>query len=191
MSYIRCNVNISKGQENKLQNAIKAKKAVSLRLSKDDLVGNHMLLLTQGQINSIQKAKSRNEGVTLKLSARQIQANLQVEGGFLGLLASLAARALPFLAKTILPGLATGLISGGVEKAISGSGVEKDGFFIQKDGKCCEGTFSGDGLYLNPSNYRPRYGDGLYLKSGGQVYEGGSILNQIPIIGPFLKMLGL
>ena len=191
MSYIKCNVNISKEQEDKLQNAIKSKKAVSLRLSKNDLIGNHMLLLTQGQIKSIQKAKSRNEGVTLQLSARQVKVNLTVEGGFLGMLAALAATALPWLAKTILPGLATGLISGGVEKAISGSGIEKDGFFIQRNGECCEGTFSGKGLYLNPSNYRPQYGDGLYLKSGGNVYEGGSILNKIPIIGPFLKMLGL
>ena len=135
MSYIQYKLNISKGQEDKLQNAIKSKKAVTLRLSKNDLVGNHMLLLTQAQINNIKKARSGNKGVTLKLSGKQIHANLKVEGGFLGMLASLAATALPWLAKTILPGLATGLISGGVEKAISGSGIEKDGFFIQKDGK--------------------------------------------------------
>ncbi len=107
------------------------------------------------------------------------------------MLASLAATALPWLTKTILPGLATGLISGGVEKAISGSGIEKDGFFIQRNGECCEGTYSGKGLYLNPTGYRTRYGDGLYLKSGGQVYEGGSILDKIPIIGPLLKLFGL
>ena len=151
-----------------------------------------MLLLTQAQINNIKKARSGNKGVTLKLSGKQIHANLKVEGGFLGMLASLAATALPWLAKTILPGLATGLISGGVERAISGSGIEKDGFFIQKDGKCYEGTYSsGSGLYLNPSNYRTQYGDGIYLRSGRNVYEGGSILNKIPIIGPFLKLLGL
>ena len=55
MSYIQYNVNISKGQEHNLQSAIKSKKAVSLRLSKNDLVGNHMLLLTQAQINNIKK----------------------------------------------------------------------------------------------------------------------------------------
>ncbi len=107
------------------------------------------------------------------------------------MLAGLAATALPWLAKTLLPGLATGLISGSVEKAIAGSGVEREGFIIQKDGKCYEGTYSGEGLYLNPSNYRREYGDGLYLRAGGQVYAGGSILDKIPIIGPFLKMLGL
>ena len=188
MSYIQYNVNISKGQEDKLQNAIRLKKAVSIRLSNHDLIGNHMLLLTQAQINNIKKAKSGNKGVTIKLSGKQIQANLKVKGGFLGMLAALAARVLP----TLLGGLATGLISGGVEKAISGSGIEKDGFFIQKDGDCIEGTYhEGKGLYLNPSNYRTQYGDGIYLRSGRNVYEGGSILNKIPIIGPFLKLLGL
>ena len=61
MSYIQYNVNISKGQESKLQNAIKSKKAVALRLSKNDLVGTHMLLLTQAQSNIIQKARSVNK----------------------------------------------------------------------------------------------------------------------------------
>ena len=59
-------------------------------------------------------------------------------------------------------------------------------------GTCIEGTYhEGKGLYLNPSNYRTQYGDGIYLRSGRNVYEGGSILNKIPIIGPFLKLLGL
>ncbi len=98
-----------------------------------------MLLLTQAQINNIKNAKLKNKGVTLKLSGKQIRANLKVEGGFLGMLASLAARFIP----TLLGGLATGLISGGVEKAITGSGIERDGFFVQKDGKCYDGTYSG------------------------------------------------
>ncbi len=188
MSYIQYNVNVSKGQEDKLHKAIKSKKAVSLRLSKDDLVGDDVLLLTQSQISNIERAKAQYKGVTLKLSGKQIRANLKVEGGFLGMLASLAARFLP----TLLGGLATGLISGGIEKGISGGGlVEKDGFFIQKDSNCYEGTYSGKGLYLSPSGYRTQHGDGLYLRSGGNIYEGGSILDQIPIFGPILRLLGL
>ncbi len=188
MVYEKYNVNISKRQEDKLRNAIKSKKAASLRLSKNDLVGAHMLLLTRAQINNIEKAKSRQTGVTLKLSGKQIEANMEVQGGFLGMLAALAARVLP----TLLGGLATGLISAGVEKGISGSGVaENDGFFIQKDGNCYEGTYSGKGLYLSPSRYRAQHGNGLYLRSGNNIYEGGSILDQIPIIGPLLKLLGL
>ncbi len=84
MSYIQFNVTVSDSQKDKLQNAIKSKKAVSLRLSKNDLTGSDLLLLTQSQINNIQKARSQNKGVTLKLSGKQIQANLLVGGGFLG-----------------------------------------------------------------------------------------------------------
>ena len=36
---------------------------------------------------------------------------MKIEGGFLGFLAGLAAKALPFLAKTVLPTLATGALS--------------------------------------------------------------------------------
>lgn len=192
MSYIQYKVNVSKGQEDKLRNAVNTKKAVHLRLSKNDLQGDHMLLLTQAQINQIEKARAQNKGVTLNLSGKQIKANLTVEGGFLGLLAGLASRFLLPAVKTFLPAILGGLASGGIEKAISGSGMEgKDGFFVQKNGECYEGTYTGQGLFLNPSGYRTQYGDGLYLKSGGAVYEGGSILGQIPIIGGLFKLLGL
>ena len=200
MSYIKYTVTVSKGQEDKLRNAVMNKKAVSLRLSKNNLVGTHLMLLTKAQINSIEKAKARQAGVTLKLSGKQVQANLKVEGGFLGmLLPFLMETVLPALTGTILPALGVGDLTGGASalasniiESATGDGLKsQDGFFIKKDGKCVEGTYSGKGLYLSPSGYRVQHGDGLYLKSGGNVYEGGSILNQIPIIGPFLKLLGL
>ena len=56
---------------------------------------------------------------TLHLNKKQVTANVEYEGGFLSTLLSLAVRALP----TILGGLTTGLISGGVEKAIKGNGA--------------------------------------------------------------------
>ena len=49
--------------------------------------------------------------------------NVSYTGGFIGMLASLAARAIPLVARalpTILAGLTTGLLSGGINKAISG-----------------------------------------------------------------------
>ena len=49
--------------------------------------------------------------------------NVSYPGGFIDMLASLAARALP----TILTGLTTGLLSGGISKAISSSGTAGDG----------------------------------------------------------------
>ena len=58
--------------------------------------------------------------------------NESYTGGFLGMLASLAARAIPLAARalpTLLSGLTTGLLSGGINKAISGSGVVGDGIY--------------------------------------------------------------
>ena len=93
-----------------LKNAAKTKKAVILRLSKDDMVGNDIMLLTQAQNNSIQKAMIQNKGVTLKLSGKQIKTNLTVEGGFLpALLAFLPETALPALTSKILPALGRSL----------------------------------------------------------------------------------
>ena len=48
--------------------------------------------------------------------------NVSYTGGFIGMLASLAARAIPLVARalpTILSGLTTGLLSEGINKAIS------------------------------------------------------------------------
>ena len=53
------------------------------------------------------------------MSARQVANNVSYTGGFLGMLASLATRALP----TLLTGLAMGLLSGGISKAISENGL--------------------------------------------------------------------
>ena len=53
--------------------------------------------------------------------------NVSYTGGFIGMLASLAARAIPLAARippTILLGLTTGLLSGGINKAIRSSGEE-------------------------------------------------------------------
>ena len=54
------------------------------------------------------------------MSARQLAKNVSYTGGFIGMQASLAACVLP----TILTGLTTGLLFGGISKAISGSGTE-------------------------------------------------------------------
>ena len=117
------------------------------------------------------------------MSGKQIKENVKV-GGFLNFLANLASKAVPFIAKSVLPGVASGLISGSIEKAITGSGVSsEDGFFI-------EGVYTGKGLFLNPSGYRAQYGNGLFLNSGGNVYEGGSVLRQMPTNG-LINALGL
>ena len=63
--------------------------------------------------------------------------NISYIGGFLGMFASLAA--IPLSARvlpTILSGLATGLLSGGINKAITGSGAVGDGLYLHKHDKC-------------------------------------------------------
>ena len=67
------------------------------------------------------------------MSARQVAKNVSYTGVFLGMLASLAARTIPLVARalpTIFSGLTTGLLSGGINKAISG-----DGLYLHKHDK--------------------------------------------------------
>ena len=81
------------------------------------------------------------------MSSRQLKHNTKVEGGFLGLLAGLAARALPMLAKTVSVlgvGALSGLASTGVQKAM-GSGL-----YLKKGGLVSQVETDGHGLYLKP-----------------------------------------
>ena len=167
--YIDVYVNISEGQKQKLQKSIDAGCAItSLRLGKDDLEIEHKLALTKAQHNKLNKAIERNKGITFRMSKKQLQHNIKVEGGFLGLLAGLAARALPMIANTVLPALGVGALSG-----LASSGVQKaigSGLYLKKGGVVSQVETDGHGLYLKP--YKGRglnsYGGGLYLKQGGK-----------------------
>ena len=69
--------------------------------------------------------------------------------------------------------LTTGLLSGGINKAISGKGV---GVNLRKHDKCYRvEKMKGDGLYLAP---HPRFveGDGLFLKHGADISDGAGLL---------------
>ena len=100
--YINAKVNISEGQKEKLQHAIKANcSAVSIRLGNEDLKGNDIIAVTESQAKKLAKAYENGKGITIRMSSRQLKHNTKVEGGFLCLLAGLAARALPMLAKTV------------------------------------------------------------------------------------------
>ena len=99
--YINAKVNISEGQKEKIQHAIKAHcSAVSIRLGHEDLKGNDIIAVTESQAKKLAKAYENGKGM-IRMSSRQLKHNTKVEGGFLGLLAGLAARALPMLAKTV------------------------------------------------------------------------------------------
>ena len=119
--YVNVKVNISEGQKEKLQHAIKTScSAVSIRLSHEDLKGNDILAVTNSQARTLAKAHENGKGITIRMISKQLKHNTKIEGGFLGLLAGLAARALPMVAKTVLPALGVGALSG-----LASSGVQK------------------------------------------------------------------
>ena len=127
------------------------------------------------------------------MTSKQLKHNMKVEGGFLGLLAGLATRALPMLAKTVLPALGVGALSG-----LASSGVQKamgNGLYLKKGGLVSQVETDGEGLYLKPYKGKglQSYGDGLYLKQGGKLYDGKGLLlgpnspfANIPILGAIL-----
>ena len=192
--YIDLYVNISEGQMQKLKHSVNAGcSATSLRLGKNDLQGSHKLALTNAQFNKLNKAKENNKGITIRMSSKQLKHNLKTEGGFLGLLAGLAARALPMIAKSVLPafgvGALSGLVSSGVQKALG------NGLYLKKGGMISQVETDGEGLYLRPYKGRgfKSQGDGLYLKQGGKLYDGKGLLlgpnspfGNIPILGAIL-----
>ena len=187
--YVNVKVNISEGQKQKLQSALQVGGPVSIRLGHEDLNGEDVLALTNSQVNKITKAYEGGKGITIKMSKSQLAHNKKVEGGFLGMLASLAPRALPMLAKTVLPALGVGALTG-----LASSGVQKvmgQGLYLKKGGCVCQVETDGKGLNLGPVSGSgfAAVGDGLYLKKGGKLYEGKSLLSSIPIVGPFLESI--
>ena len=106
----------------------------------------------------------------------ELKHNKKIEGGFLDLLAGLAARALPMIAKTVLPALGVGALSG-----LASSRVQKamgSGFYLKKGGSVRQVETDGYGLYLKPYKGKglQSYGDGFYLKQGGKLYDGKGLL---------------
>ena len=187
--YTDLKVNISEGQKQKLHSALQVGAPVSIRLAYEDLNGSDVLALTNSQVNKMRKAYEGRKGVTIKMSKTQLSHNMKVEGGFIGMLASLAARTLPMLAKTVLPALGVGALTG-----LASSGVQKvmgQGLYLKKGGCVCQVETVGKGLYLGPVSGSgfAAVGDGLYLKKSGILYDGKGLLSMIPIVGPFLESI--
>ena len=125
-------VNLSEGQKDKLEKAIRGRNPISLRLKNSQLSGNDQLMLTANQIKKIQKAASQGKGVEIKVSKSQAQ---KVGGSLFSALFPLARSAAPMLAKTLGLSALAGLASEGasqVVKKISGSGQVR-GFLIPQD----------------------------------------------------------
>ena len=188
--YYEHRVSISNGQRDKIRKAIESRTGVSIKLANSDLIGDDLIALTKAQTLRLQKALATDKGITIKMSKTQVRKNLQVEGGFLGMLAGLAARALPFLAKSILPALGIGALTG-----VANAGVSKalgNGLYLKKGGNTMRVETDGKGLYLSPASGAglKKYGDGLYLSQDSGIVEGSGILlgpnsplKNVPILG--------
>ena len=147
--YTNVKVNISEGQKEKLQHTIKAgNPVVSIRLGREDLEGNDILAVTNSQAKKLAKAHKNGKGIMIRISSSQLKHNTKIEGDILGLLAGLAARVLPVLAKIVLPSLCVGALSG-----LASSGVQKamgSGLYLKKGGCVSQVETDGSGLYLKP-----------------------------------------
>ena len=182
--YTPTKVVVPEKTQEKLTKAVQAGIPTSVRIElHSDQSPEQTLLLTAGQLIKIERAIVLGKRfISIRMSRKQLQANMKHEGGFLSMLAGLAARVLP----SLLIGLAYGAVSGAVEKAIGG-----DGLYFSRKGQCAEvHPVEGGGLYLSP--YAKVEGQGLYLKHDHTIYGQGLLLGKdspfkdIPILGLFL-----
>ena len=151
------------------------------------------MAVTNSPAKKLAKAHENGKGITIRISSNQFKHNTKIEEGFLGLLAGLAARALPMLVKTVLPALGVGALSG-----VASLGVQKvmgSGLYLKKERFVSQVETDGHGLYLKPYKGKglQSYGNRLYLKQGGKLYDGKRLLlgpnspfANIPILGAIL-----
>ena len=185
--YRNVKVNIWEWQKEKLQHAIKAGcSAVSIRLGHEDLEANDSLAVTDSQVKKLAKALENGKGIMIRMSSKQLKHNKKIEGGFLSLFSQM-------IAKTVLPALGVGALSG-----LASSGVQKamgSGLYLKKGGCVCQLEMDGSGLYLKLYKGKglQSYGDELYLKRGGKLYDRKGLLlgpnspfANIPILGAIL-----
>ena len=184
-------LNISPDQHEKLKDAVKHEKSVSMKVTINGKKSHRPFLLTHSQLKRLERAKSMNKlTVNSKLSKR-MQNTVE---DFLVLFQGQPLGSCPRFLPTLLGGLATGLISGGVEKAVSGRGVG-DGLYLYKSGKGAKIIpIRGGGVQLMPNKkLHGVCGDGLFVKRGSQIYDGRGLLlgknspfKNIPILGLIL-----
>jgi len=190
--YTNVSVNISDKQKEQHKKALAAGDHLS-HLSHGDLVGNDIIGVTQSQLSRLKKAHETGRGVIIKMSKTQVARNMKIEGGFLSLLTGLASRAIPFIAKTVLPALGVGALP-----SLASTGVHKlvgDRLHIKKGGCMCEVETDGKRVLLEPADGKSlkKLGNGLYLRKEGKIYDrkglllgAQSPLKNIPILGMIL-----
>lgn len=151
--YTEHKIYLSENQKKNLGKAIKDKKSLTLRLSKNSLNGDIPILLTNAQKNNINKAIKNKTGIDLNLSNVQLQ-NLKKHGGFLPLL------------PLILGGLSAvgSLVAGGsqIAKAVNQAKAnDRQLSETKRHNEMMESKlFSGKGLYKKCDKC---HGKGLFL----------------------------
>ena len=105
MGYTNVHVNISENQQQKLKHIVDTKSPVSICLGYEDLCGNDVIALTTSHVNRMTKACQDGKGVTIKMSKHQVVHNMKIEGGILGFLAGLAAKAFAIFGKDRSPNI--------------------------------------------------------------------------------------
>ena len=176
-------VHIPSKVHEKLKSLVAQDRIVPVKINLKE--GDDLLLLTPGQIIKMENAKKKGQkSITFRFSRKQVRANVKHEGGFLSALMAIAAKALP----TLLTGLASGVIGGLAEKAIS----KGSGLYLGKRGRGVSQIHmvEGGGLYLSPLFYPTEDYDGLYVTNNGEVYKGSGLIlgkdspfRNIPILG--------
>ena len=184
-------VNLSEGQKDKLEKAIRSRNPISLRLKNSQLSGNDQakttLMLTANQIKKIQKAASQGKGVEIKVSKSQAQ---KVGGSLFSALFPLARSAAPMLAKTLGLSALAGLASEGasqVVKKISGSGQRAmtGGFLIPQDK--IQKLIDNKHLLTNKQKEQIL----TALQSGGQIVVKPSKKQSGGLLGTMLASIGI
>lgn len=182
--YTQLDVHVPEKFHEKIKGVVTQDRSLGVKIHLHD-EPNASIWVTPGQLLKIQRGvMAGKKTLTIRMSRKQVKENLKREGGFLSTLLSLATRALP----TLLTGLAGGVLSGVVEKAIKGG----DGLFLGKRGYgTAQINFGGEGLTLTPVETENL--NGLYLKHEGQIYRGKGILlgddspfKDIPLLGLIL-----
>ena len=118
MSYIKYGFTLTDSQKEALQNAHQKHVGYALQLSHSHLSVDDFLNITRTQYNKITKAKTDCQNIELKLSKSQIAKN----GGDIG---AIVGKIMPHIirhASNVLGTLRLAAASGGIQKAIAGSG---------------------------------------------------------------------
>ena len=157
-------------QHDKLKEAARQMKPASIRVAVNSSGNHEVVLLTHSEIQHLERARLIGKPkLSIKLRKKQVKAKVEHHGGFLGILAGLAAKALP----SLLGGLATGLAAEATKRVVGG-----DGLYLHKLGHCIKiDPVRGNGFYLTPNKkLRGIAGDGLYLKRGSTIQDGSGLL---------------